>query len=116
MEIQATSSISQHLSEAFKWNSKISAEAPIPDYLHEFDSVFSKKSFDSLPEPKKWDHAIELVPEGKNPSCKVYPLSPTEQKELDLFLQENLATGRIRPSKSPMASPVFFVKKKDGTL
>ena len=39
-----------------------------------------------------------------------------EQKELDQFLKENLETGQIRPSKSPMASPVFFIKKKDGTL
>jgi len=43
-------------------------------------------------------------------------LAPTEQKELDQFLKENLETGRICPSKSPMASPVFFIKKKDGTL
>ncbi len=33
-----------------------------------------------------------------------------------MFLDENLASGRIRPSKSPFASPFFFVKKKDGTL
>jgi transposase InsO family protein len=46
----------------------------------------------------------------------VYPLSPSEQKELDAFLKENLESGRIRPSKSPMASPVFFIKKKDGAL
>ncbi|KDQ25783.1 hypothetical protein PLEOSDRAFT_1026933, partial [Pleurotus ostreatus PC15] len=47
---------------------------------------------------------------------KCYPLSPAEQKQLDEFLEENLRTGRIRPSKSPMAAPVFFVKKKDGSL
>ena len=40
----------------------------------------------------------------------------SEQKELDAFLKENLESGRIRPSKSPMASPVFFIKKKDGAL
>jgi len=39
-----------------------------------------------------------------------------EQKELDAFLEENLCTGRIHPSKSPMAAPVFFIKKKDGSL
>jgi len=39
-----------------------------------------------------------------------------EQKELDQFLKENLETGKIHPSKSPMASPVFFIKKKDSTL
>jgi len=39
-----------------------------------------------------------------------------KQKELDAFLEENLRTGRIRPSKSLMAAPVFFIKKKDGSL
>jgi hypothetical protein len=78
--------------------------------------VFSKDSFDRLPDPKPWDHAIELVPGEKPSNCKVYPLSPSEQKELDAFIQENLNTGRIRTSKSPMASPVFFIKKKDGSL
>ena len=35
---------------------------------------------------------------------------------MDSFLEENLCTGRIRPSKSPIAAPVFFIKKKDGSL
>jgi len=35
---------------------------------------------------------------------------------LDAFLEENRRTGRIRPSKSPIAAPVFFIKKKDGSL
>ena len=39
-----------------------------------------------------------------------------EQKELDIFLKENLETGQIRPSKSPISSLVFFIKKKDGSL
>ena len=42
---------------------------------------------------------------------KVYPMSPAEQEELDRFLDENLQKGYITRSKSPMASPVFFVKK-----
>ena len=45
-----------------------------------------------------------------------YTLSPLEQTELDAFLEENLRTRRIRPSKSPIAAPVFFTKKKDGSL
>jgi len=43
-------------------------------------------------------------------------LSVKEQAELDTFLTENLETGRIRQLKSLMASPVFFIKKKDGSL
>jgi len=39
-----------------------------------------------------------------------------EQKELNSFLEENLRTRRIRSSKLPMAAPVFFIKKKDGSL
>lgn len=39
-----------------------------------------------------------------------------KQAELDAFLEENLRKGYIVPSKFLMASPVFFVKKKDGKL
>jgi len=78
--------------------------------------VFAKEDFDILLEHRKWDHAIELIPGAEPKSSKVYPLSPLEQTELDAFLEENLHTGRIRPSKSPIAAPVFFIKKKDGSL
>ena len=117
-EMRATSSVSQCLAKAFKHNSEASAPSgqSVLEYLKEFDSIFSKESFDAQPESKKWDHAVELIPGEKASNCKVYPLAPTEQKELDQFLKENLETGRIRLFKSPMASPVFFIKKKDGTL
>jgi len=39
-----------------------------------------------------------------------------EQKKLDAFLEENLRTEQICPSKFPMAALVFFIKKKDGSL
>jgi len=39
-----------------------------------------------------------------------------EQAELDTFLEENLHTRCIRLSKSLIAVPVFFIKKKDGSL
>ena len=93
MDIQASSTISQRLVEAFQVNTE--ALTPVLDYLKEFASMFSKQSFNILPEPKEWDHTIELRP-GSTPSgCKVYPLSLAEQKELIVFLKENLETGRI---------------------
>jgi hypothetical protein len=53
--------------------------------------------------------------EGFEPkSFKNYNLTPAEQIELDKFLKENLDKGYIRPLQSPMASPFFFVNKKDG--
>ena len=67
----------------------------IPPYLHDFHVVFSKDSFDELPQSKPWDHPIELTTNTDPQTCKVYPLSASEQKELDAFLKENLDSGRI---------------------
>jgi hypothetical protein len=44
------------------------------------------------------------------------PLSVLKQVELDVFIKEHVETRHICPSKSPWASPFFFVKKKDGKL
>jgi hypothetical protein len=35
---------------------------------------------------------------------------------MDAFLQEALATGRIRQLKSPLGAEVIFIKKKDSKL
>ena len=78
--------------------------------------MFTKEDFDILPEYHKWDHTIKLIPRAEPKSSKVYLLSPLEQAELDPFLEENLRTGQIRLSKSPIAAPVFFIKKKNGLL
>ncbi len=89
----------------------------VPEWCRDFTDLFEKENFDELPEPKTWDHAIELTPNANaNLDCKVYPLNCNEQTELDKFLDENLSSGRIRPLKSPMALLFFFVKKKDGKL
>ena len=73
-------------------------EAHIPPHLQDFHLVFSKESFDKLPEAKPWDHTVELTSDASPKGCKVYLLSVSEQKELDIFLKENLDSGRIRPS------------------
>src|SRR4051812_17960532 len=103
--------------EAERKKEKKTKEEVIPVHYHDFiKDIFSKESFDELPPRKPWDHMIELVPGTQPIDCKIYPLSSEEQKQLDEFLKENLESGRIRPSKSLMASPFFFVKKKDGKL
>lgn len=116
--IRATGTISQRLAEAFAKNAdEKTFRDVVPESLHDFEDVFSKESFDTLPERRKWDHAIELERDSELPTTrKVYPMSPGEQKELDAFLEEALATGRVRQSKSPIGAPVFFIKKKDGKL
>ena len=115
--VRARGTISQELAEkdhAAKAPKKF--EDIVPPQYQAYAEVFEKKEFDCLPERRPWDHAIELIPGAKPVDCKVYPLSPQEQRQLDEFLEENLRSGRIQPSKSPMASPFFFVKKKDGSL
>jgi len=88
----------------------------LSDYAKGFKSVFTKEDFDILLEHRQWDHAIELILGLEPKSSKVYPLSLVEQKELDSFLEKNLHTGRICPSKSSITALVFFIKKKDSSL
>ncbi|CDO77972.1 hypothetical protein BN946_scf184861.g1 [Trametes cinnabarina] len=93
-----------------------SFEDIVPEHYRDFRDVFDEATFSTLPEHRPWDHAIELLPDAKPYCGKIYPMSLDEQKALDDFLEENLRTGRIRPSKSPWGAPFFFVKKKDGKL
>lgn len=105
-------------------STEIAADQPaktveIPPQYQDFKDVFEKTEFDKLPERRPWDHAINLKPGmeyDKRLKGKVYPVSPSEQEKLDEFIAENLKSGRIRPSQSPIAAPFFFVKKKDGAL
>jgi len=116
-DLRAASTTSQKLAEGARRSTEAWREPFIPpDCVRGFESVFAKEDFDILPEHRQWDHAIELIPGLESKSSKVYSLSPVEQKELDAFLEENLHTRWIRPSKFPMATPVFFIKKKDGSL
>ena len=92
-------------------------EEMVPEEYRKYTKVFSEVESQRLPEHQPWDHTIDLK-EGapETLKSKVYPMPINEQEALNQFLDENLAKGYIVPSKSPMASPVFFVKKKDGKL
>ena len=91
-------------------------EEIISEAYHEYKDVFAKEMFDKLPPCQPWDHAIKLLLGNHKVDCKTYNLTTAEQKELDNFLEENLSTGHIQPSKSQFTSAFFFVKKKDGKL
>jgi len=91
-------------------------EEQVPKEFHEYLDVFSEEKAARFPESRTWDHKIEMKDDFVPKSFKTYNLTPQEQIELDKFLKENLDKGYIRPSQSPMASPFFFVDKKDGKL
>jgi hypothetical protein len=43
-------------------------------------------------------------------------MSPAKLREVQVQLQDLLAKGWIRPSKSPYGAPILFVRKEDGTM
>ena len=89
----------------------------LPKEYSRHQKVFSEEESQRFPGPRIWDHAIELKKGA--PSTlpgKIYSLTQPEQKALEEFIKDHLRKGYIRPSKSPYASPFFFIKKKDGKL
>jgi hypothetical protein len=103
--------------KAGKEKRKRTFEEIVPRDYRQYSKVFSEVESERLPEHKSYDHAIDLKPETPETiRSKIYPMPINEQGELDRFLEEHLRKGYIIPSKSPIASPVFFIKKKDGRL
>ena len=49
-------------------------------------------------------------------NCSIYQLTLKESDALKTYIDKHLAKGYICKSKSLMASPFFFVDKKDGKL
>ena len=91
-------------------------EVTLPPQYTDYADVFSKRTFDVLPPKRDFDHAINLKELFVPKVTKVYPSNPQEVDTCKEFVETNLKTGRIQPSKSLQASPFFFIKKKDGKL
>jgi len=84
--------------------------------LDEFPDVMPKELPNELPLRRQVDHAIEVMSRMVPPAKAPYRMSHEELKELKVQLEELLAKGYIKPSKSPHGAFVLFVHKKDGTL
>ena len=88
----------------------------VPTEYHNYLDIFDEDKANRFPDSRSWDHKIEMKEDFEPKSFSPYKLTPGKQAELDKFLKENLDKNYIRPSQSPMASPMFFVAKKDGKL
>jgi hypothetical protein len=111
--INVKTSHSQTLAHEHDQKKDIPIKELVPEEYHEWLDVFNEKASDRFPDSRPWDHAIDTK-EGFEPkNFKAYALSPEEHKLQKEFVDENLEKGYIRPSKSPMASPFFFVAKKE---
>lgn len=96
------------------------AKAPtspqVPEKYKEFQDVFDKVKASRLLEHRPYDCPIDLQEGAQPPWGPIYGLSPIELQTLREYIDENLANGFIRHSRSPAGAPIFFVKKKDGSL
>ena len=77
-------------------------------------SLFAKKEADNLPIYRYVDHKIPIT--GKPPLGRMYSMSDAELAEIRKWITEKLSKGFIIASSSSCASPILFVKKKDGSL
>ena len=67
----------------------------LPSEFHDFSSVFSKTQADILPDHRKFDMEINIVPDQKIPWGPIYPLSEPELQTLKSYLDEQLQKGFI---------------------
>ena len=88
----------------------------IKDVLKRYQDVMPEDLPNELPPRREVDHKIEVKSGTEPPSKAPYCLSQKELEELKSQLDELLAKGYIRQSKSPYGAPVLFVDKKDGKL
>ena len=94
-------------------------EAPseISSKYADFADVFSPKLAAELPKYIKInDYAIELIDDQQLPYGPIYSLGPVKLEILKAYIENNLVSGFIRPSKSLVGVPILFDKKPNGSL
>jgi hypothetical protein len=89
----------------------------IPPQYSEYWEVFSEWAARCFPPSCPDNHAIVLKPGAPDTlDCKIYHQTDEELKVMREFIDDSLAKGYIRESKSPYASPLFYRAKQDGKL
>jgi hypothetical protein len=88
----------------------------LPSTYHEFSKVFGEEEFKVLPPHRPYDLAIDLKEGAKLHHGPLYSMTELESQTLKRWIDEELATGKIRRSESEAGAPVMFVKKVDGSL
>ncbi|EEB92947.1 hypothetical protein MPER_08468 [Moniliophthora perniciosa FA553] len=112
VHIRLKTSTSQTLAHATKKKKNLWKNL-IPPYLLDYRKHFEKGAAELSPESRPYDHVIELRPDFKPINKPIYKLDATQTKLMEEFIEENLRKDYIRPSTSPIASPFFFVAKKE---
>lgn len=103
---------SEHKPPAAPTLNDICLEGVPPEY-HDLRSVFSTDLAQTLPPHRPYDCTIDFLPNSALPSSCLYQVSQPEQEALREYISSSLATGIIRPSKSPLGAGFVFIEKKD---
>ncbi|ANB11457.1 gag-pol fusion protein [Sugiyamaella lignohabitans] len=84
----------------------------LPPIYQQYASLFTT-TVNTVPELREsHNHSIPFKDNPTYHKSKSYPLSAQERTILKEYIQTNLKKGFIRESRSPLASSIFFVKKK----
>jgi hypothetical protein len=88
----------------------------LPPIYHELAKVFGEEEFKILPPHRPYDLSINLKEGAKLHHGPLYSMTELESQTLKKWIDEELASGKIRRSESEAGAPVMFVKKADGSL
>jgi len=88
-------------------------QAKVTELFSKYKNVFSTDKYD-LGLAKNVSHSVDT--EGQKPiSLRPYRRSIAAEQEVNEEISELIDQGLLIPLRSPWASPVLVVKKKDGT-
>ncbi|TPX29999.1 hypothetical protein SeMB42_g08014 [Synchytrium endobioticum] len=98
------------------WSAEELASLPLPTWpKDQFPDLFDQEKQDKLPSHRPgFDFDPVLKSDLPLPKHRpLFRLSPFQRKLTDEYIDQELASGKIVPSKSPIASNLFFVPKGD---
>ena len=88
-------------------------QVEIPVVYDRFKRLFSEEASQQFPPSCPWDHAIELKADAPDAiPCKVYPMTPNEDKALEEFIREQYEK-RIHPAlQITIRIPILLYQKE----
>ena len=97
--------------------SLMSKEIGTPAEYSKFSNIFSLDSTVELSKYIKINyHPINLLNDKQPSYCLIYSLRPVELKTLKTYIEDNLASSFITPSKTLANISILFVQKKNSSL
>lgn len=108
--------ISTRMEQEKKRNLPPPEKLNVPKEYMPYADIFSEKEIQTYPPARPYDHQIKTKPSFVPKIFPTYNTPYHQRPILRELINDLLSKGFIKPSDSPMASPLFFVSKKDGTL